>query len=100
MAEAEKPRVLILGGELVVQSRAECVYCPNFRLSVSGVLCTACQQNLSERKCYRILSFSSGVGFIGRHLVKHIVDNKLASKVRGCLSWRVLVACVCVNDFV
>ena len=92
MAEAAKPRVLVLGGEHTRRPTAR------FTNEV-GIISPFSSVTFSEASflCCRFLLFT-GVGFIGRNFVKYLVDDGLASKVR-CLYLRICVwyYCACVG---
>ena len=77
MAEAAKPRVLVLGGEHTLLPTAR------FTNEV-GIISPFSSVTFSEASilCCRFLLLFTGVGFIGRNFVKYLVDDGLASKVR------------------
>ena len=87
MAEAAKPRVLVLGGEHTRRPTA------GFTNEV-GIISPFSSVTFNEASflCCRFLLLFTGVGFIGRNFVKYLVDDGLASKVR-CAS-------VCTSAFV
>ena len=87
MAEAAKPRVLVLGGEHTRRPTAR------FTNEV-GIISPFSSVTFNEASflCCRFLLLFTGVGFIGRNFVKYLVDDGLASKVR-CAS-------VCTSAFV
>ena len=91
MAEAAKPRVLVLGGEHTYYPPS--MLTKGLRLNKVGIplFFTSVKFSLEFSAQWTFLLLCTGVGFIGRNFVKYLVDDELASKVRCTF------ACVCLT---